>query len=113
MNKIYLLIGMVCIGLLANNVHAKEPIEKAIVESISTDIPCFETEKLMKQLRGSYREVPFLYGKTSDAAGTVMTVWVNPLTKTWTIIATKDTLSCVIGYGIEMNLVPYPKGPNI
>ena len=113
MNKIYLLIGMVCIGLLANNLHAKEPIEKDIVEYITTDIVCFETEKLIKQLRSSYREMPFIFGKTSDVAGTVMSIWFNPLTKTWTIVSTKDTVSCVIGYGIEMHLVPYPKGPKI
>ena len=110
MSKIYLLIGMVCIGLLANNVHAKEP---TIVESITTNITCFETEQLITQLKGSYREMPFVFGKTSDVAGTVMSIWINPLTKTWTIVSTKDTVSCVIGYGTEMHLVPYPKGPKI
>ena len=57
--------------------------------------------------------MPFVFGKTSDVAGTVMSIWINPLTKTWTIISTKDTVSCVIGYGTEMHLVPYPKGPKI
>ena len=108
MSKIYLLIGMVCIGLLASNVHAKEPSEL-----ITTDIPCFETETLVKELRGKFKEIPFIYGKTHDVAETTMSMWVNPSTKTWTIVATKNSLSCVIGYGKDMQIIPYGKGSNI
>jgi hypothetical protein len=99
---------MVCIGLLANNAHASET-----VESITMDIPCFDTETLVKELRGKFKEIPFIYGKASDVAETAMTMWVNPLAKTWTLVATKDSISCVIGYGKDVQIIPYVRGTNV
>lgn len=52
-------------------------------------------------------------GKADDDAGSTMSVWMNPIDNDWTIIATKDELSCVVGTGTDLKLIPYKKGTTI
>jgi hypothetical protein len=46
---------------------------------------------------------------TNDKANSTMSVWVSPRNKSWTITATKQSVSCIIGAGTAFELVPYKK----
>ena len=54
-----------------------------------------------------------LTGKTDDDANSTMSVWLNPIENDWTIVATKKDLSCVVGTGTDMKIIPTRKGTNI
>lgn len=65
---------------------------------------CDNTDKIFNDLRTSYGEQPLLGGKgPSDSTG-VMTLWVNPSTKSWTILVTYPEKTCVIGGGTNFTL---------
>ena len=81
------------------------------MEVVPTQAYCTSTKELIAGLSEKYKEKPLLIGKTGDNAGSIMSLWINPTTKSWTIIATKDDMSCIIGVGEEFKLVPYPTGP--
>jgi hypothetical protein len=94
----YLLIGMACIVPQASNA------EESFVQAT---LYCDETKKIMNTLRQTFKEMPFVFGKTNDDAKSVMSLWVNPTTKSWSIIATKKDISCVVGVGDSFELVPH------
>ena len=52
-------------------------------------------------------------GSVSDEANSVISLWLNPVDNNWTILATKKDLTCVVGVGIDMKIVPYKKGTSI
>lgn len=106
MNKIYLTLVLVC--LLMNKSYAQE-----VTDTVETTLPCYNTEEIFKSLKEHYKEFPILTGKAGDFANSIVSVWMNPTENSWTIIATKKDISCVIGMGTDMNLVPHKKGPKI
>jgi hypothetical protein len=89
------MIGMACIVPQASNA---EPV------TVSTEIVCDETVKVTNFLLDKYKELPILIGDTSDMAGSKMSIWSNSQTKTWTIIATKKDVTCIIGVGDNLNI---------
>ena len=95
----YLLIGMACLGLQASNAQ----------ETIAVELPCFDTKVLFNELKNKYKETPIVMGITSDQVKSTMSVWLQPTTNTWTIVATKDSLSCIIGTGENFKIIPVPK----
>jgi hypothetical protein len=99
---------MVCIGLLPNNSYSQE-----IKDSVELDLPCYDSTELFKTLREKFKELPFLAGKAGDAAHSTVSIWLNPIDNNWTIVATKNDLSCIIGLGEDMKLVPIRKGTDI
>ena len=105
MKTIYLMIAMMCISL---NSHSQE-----VKDSVELDIPCYDTQELFKTLKEKYKELPFMMGIAGDAVKSTVSVWMNPVENNWSIIATKNDLSCVIGTGEGMKLVPYKKGTSI
>lgn len=108
MKAIYLTIGMVCTGLLASNSYSQEMKDKVEIE-----LPCYDSTALFKTLRENHKEMPIMMGKAGDGVKSIVSIWINPIDNNWTIIATKNDLSCVVGLGNDMKLVPYKKGPNI
>jgi hypothetical protein len=78
-------------------------------DSITVELPCFPTTKLFKDLKEKFLEMPLTIGKTEDDAHSVMTFWINADRKTWTIVATVDSKSCVIGYGKNFTIVELGK----
>jgi hypothetical protein len=78
-------------------------------ERLPTDMYCDDTKKIVKSLREEYKEAPFMIGKAGDVAGSVMTFWINPETKSWSIVATKDNTSCIVGVGESIELISYDK----
>ena len=81
--------------------------------TVKTELPCYNTKELFKNLREKYKELPILTGKADDDAGSTMSVWLNPIDNDWTIIATKNDLSCVVGTGNDMKIVPTRRGTSI
>lgn len=76
-------------------------------ERVSTDMYCDDSKSIVKSLREDYKEAPIIIGKASDEAGSIMTLWLNPQTKSWSIVATKDNTSCIIGVGENFDVLSY------
>jgi len=102
---IYLTVGIVLIGLLASNTYSQK-----LENTIKTELPCYNTQELFNSLREKYKELPLLTGKADDEANSTMSLWLNPFDNNWTIIATKKDLSCVVGTGTDMKIIPVRKG---
>jgi hypothetical protein len=100
----YIIFLLLSITLLTARAKSSE-------EVVNVKIACYHTDMLLEKLRGTYKEYPMIMGITNDKASSTMSVWINSLTKTWTIVATKETVSCVIGSGTDLELVPYKKEP--
>jgi hypothetical protein len=96
---------MICIGLLPNNSYSQK-----LENTIKTEFPCYNTQELFKSLKEKYKELPLLTGKADDEANSTMSLWLNPFDNNWTIIATKKDLSCVVGTGTDMKIIPVRKG---
>ena len=75
-------------------------------EIVTARLECYNTVKVFNELQKTYKEAPMILGKTSDEAKSTMTLWINTNTKSWTIVATKDTLSCIVGAGTDIELSP-------
>jgi len=98
----YLTILLLSLTLLT--AQAKSP-----EEVVTTEISCYDTDELMKILREDYKEYPIAMGITNDRANSTMSIWVSPRNKSWTITATKQSISCIVGAGTAFELVPYKK----
>jgi len=98
---IYLLIGMACIAPLQSNAG----------EMVSTELYCSDTKEIVGKLKEKYKESPLLIGKTADQALSIMSLWINPNTKSWSIITTKGDITCVVGTGEDFNLINYNRRP--
>lgn len=107
MKAIYLTIGMMC-ALLSNNSYSQK-----LEQTVKTELPCYNTKELFKSLREKFKELPLLTGKADDDANSTMSLWLNPVDNDWTIIATTKDLSCVVGTGTDMKLIPVRKGTAI
>lgn len=70
---------------------------------------CDETKTIAKSLKDTHKEMPVITGEASDEAGSLMTIWMNPESESWTILATNGDYSCVIGVGTKLKVIPYTK----
>lgn len=104
MKQIYLILVLGCM-ILPSSLYSQK-----LETTVKTELPCYNTQELFKSLREKYKELPLLTGKADDDAGSTMSVWMNATDKDWTIVATKDELSCVVGTGTDMKLIPIRKG---
>lgn len=96
------------LSLSVFSAHAESP-----EEVVSVDISCYDTDTLIKNLREVYKEYPIAMGITNDKASSTTSIWYGPGDKSWTIVATKGSISCVIGTGTDFELVPYKKKKEI
>lgn len=104
----YQLIVIVCACLITSNSYSQK-----ITDTVETELPCYNTTELFKSLKEKYKEVPFMTGRAGDFANSIVSIWMNPVDSTWTIVATKNDITCVVGMGTDMKIVPHTKGPNI
>jgi DNA recombination-dependent growth factor C len=74
-------------------------------ETVDTQMDCDRTETIGSSLKNTYGELPIISGIANDEAKSLMTVWMNPVTKSWSIVATKDDLSCIIGVGEDFKVI--------
>lgn len=82
-------------------------------ELVSRDMFCADTKVIVKELREKFKEVPVVTGKADDEAQSIMTIWLNPVDETWTIVATNKDYSCIIGVGQKLKVIDYAKGKMI
>ena len=69
---------------------------------IQKPVTCTDTKTLLQGLIGSdYKETPIWLGVELGAEVPKYSVFVNPQTKTWTIIQFNDTIACVLGTGTD------------
>lgn len=94
-------------GLLTSSVLASDSTV------IKAEIPCYETDSLFNTLKKDYKEIPIVYGLTNDMAESTMSLWTNPTNKSWTIVATKGDVSCVVGAGTDFKFMPLKVGKTI
>jgi len=92
--------GLVC--LLSLFVQADTNKEQA--EVVSIEMYCFTTDRVISELK-RFGEVPVIIGLASDIAGSTMSLWTNPSTETWTLVATKQNVSCILGTGERLQLL--------
>lgn len=76
-------------------------------ELVQTEMYCDSTKEIGKTLLDTYGEIPVVTGIASDEAKSLFTIWTNNETKTWTLVATKDETSCIIGVGDKLKVVDY------
>lgn len=107
MKQIYLILVLGCM-ILPSNLYSQK-----LETTVKAELPCYNTQELFKNLKEKYKELPLLTGKTDDEAGSTMSVWMNPIDNDWTIIATKNELSCIVGAGTDLNLIQYKRGTSI
>lgn len=97
MRKIF--IGMMlCLPLLVRSTVTP-------ADELTTTLYCYDTDKLFKELRTEYQEMPLIMGEASDVAESTMSVWVSKNGQTWTIVATKGKLSCIVGAGKNLRII--------
>jgi hypothetical protein len=84
-----------------------------IVEAISVDLPCYNTKELFKSLREKYKELPIVTGTAGDQAESTVSIWMDPIEKSWTIVTTKKELSCIVGLGTDIKLLSYKRGTGV
>lgn len=101
----YLLIGLTCLWIQTSNAQEANKTEGVI----TFEAPCFDTNQLFAELKIKFKETPIIFGNVSDQVSSTMSLWINPIEETWTIISTKKDTSCVIGTGINFKLVPIRK----
>jgi hypothetical protein len=107
MKKILLkALGVTLFGLLSFNAISQNLPELKRKDTVETAFPCYDTTELFKTLRVNYQEVPFIFGKADDLAQSTFSMWIGPKDKTFTLVATINNLSCVVGSGRDMKLVP-------
>ena len=92
----FLIIPFLCISSFA---YAEAQI-------LTFDAQCDDTKIVVELLSKKYREIPIAFGDTEDVAKSKMSIWVNPATKSWSLVATKEKLSCIIGVGENFEFIP-------
>lgn len=90
-----LIIGMFFLPAYAQN----EP-----EEVLNIRLDCYNTKQILNDLQKTYKEVPIIIGRASDQAGSTMTFWMNTTEKTWTILATKSDITCIVGVGTDAEI---------
>ena len=88
-------------GLIALTSNASETVQREML--------CDDTKIIVKTLKETYQEMPVITGRVDDEAKSILTIWTNPSTDTWTIVATKDDFSCIIGTGEKLKVINYSK----
>lgn len=78
-------------------------------EVLTNEMMCDKTSVIFNALKKDYGEIPVVLGKSDDVAKSTMSLWTNPANDSWTIVATKDELSCIVGVGEKLKIIPYNK----
>lgn len=102
--RIYQLIGMAFIGLLASNPQAQTSQQQfhALCER--------QHDRVFAMLRDEFGEHPLAAARGgTDEQGGVMTLTVNPETKSWTILVITRDKTCILGGGTEFTIRPVPE----
>ena len=96
MNKIYLLIGILCIVPTLSNAEQ---------HTIPFEVICDDTSAIVKTLRKEYAEMPIVIGKGLGSEQHMISFWGNPNTRTFTVVDTFGDTSCILGVGTDIEIV--------
>jgi len=77
----------------------------ASAETITSTMPCGETKNITETLRERFKEIPIIVGIADDGVKSLMSLWTNISTGSWTLVATKNELSCIIGTGTNLKVI--------
>jgi len=94
----YLLIGMIFLISIQS---------KAATEVLTFKAVCNDTKVITDNLIKKYKEIPIIFGNAEDEAKSTMSFWINLKNKSWSIVATKDNISCIIGTGTDLKIIDY------
>jgi hypothetical protein len=84
--------------LLIHTVSNAEP------QIITVDAVCDDTDYVFSVLN-KMNEIPIAIAIAEDVAESKVLLWVSPAKETWTLTATKDKTTCVIGFGSNFKLI--------
>lgn len=76
-----------------------------IKEKTDITLHCYNTDELFATLKKEYDETPFFMGQADDVASSTMSFWVSRKGESWTIVASVDDLSCVVGTGKNIQVI--------
>ena len=76
---------------------------------VPLEVICDDTPKIVTTLRNEYKEIVILAAKGAGSTQHFITVWGNPETKTMTIVDTYGAMSCIIGIGVDIDIMDYTK----
>ncbi len=82
-------------------------VTTAFAQPVTTkkEVQCDKTETMLSILRGNdFEEVPIWFGK-GDSKAPNYSLFVNPETRSWTIIQFNNELSCVLGSGESYTVI--------
>jgi len=82
---------------------AKTPTTKKPQE-ITIKATCYKSDEVFTALIGKLKQTPIIMGKTDDNAESIMSLWAGQ-DGSWTLVATKENLSCVLGHGREIEVI--------
>lgn len=74
-------------------------------ETINSTMPCGDTKNITEILRERFKEIPIIVGIADDGVKSLMSLWTNVNNGSWTLVATKDELSCIIGTGKNLKVI--------
>lgn len=86
MNKLNFIISLA----LVSSIAVAEPIE------LNKPVTCAETNGVLTALRTEYKETPF-WG--SQLKSSIIVLYVNVSTKTWTLVEFNKNLACILSTG--------------
>ena len=70
---------------------------------VSKPVKCFKLEYLQQELEKS-KEVPIITSRNDMTNGSMVGVFYNEETGTWTIIEFDKNFSCILGYGVDKKI---------
>jgi hypothetical protein len=97
--RTYQLIGTVCLGLLASSTQAQTSQQQfhALCER--------QHDRVFTMLRDEFGEHPLVAARGgTEEQGGVMTLTVNPETKSWTILVITKDKTCILGGGTDFTI---------
>lgn len=98
MNKIYLLIGILCIAPTLSNAEQ---------HTVPFEIICDDTTTIVRTLKKEFVEIPLVVGKGLGSSQHMISFWGNPDTKTFTVVDTYGDTSCILGVGTDVEVIDY------
>lgn len=74
-------------------------------ETVDTQVVCGDTTTIFNELRNKYKESPIVMGDVADKSSSIMSLWTSKVGESWTIVASKDDISCIIGAGSNLKII--------
>ena len=96
-NRLAIVVG--CTFLVAYTAYAYAQ-EKRTIPTV-----CDKTETVISTLKNKYSEIPIMAGVSADPSKSIVSIWGNPETKSYTILATKGDVTCVLSVGEKLEVL--------